>query len=349
MQDNKDINAAPRRATIKDVAKAAGVSVTTVSHALNGKGYVDEKTRERVKVAACSLDYRPNMRAQRLRTGQAHTIALISSMPFGVAGGPSRLGFLMEVAAVAAAEALSRGLALVLVPPLLEGCLPLERLDIDGAIVIEPIRDDPNVSHLQERGLPVVCLGRQPGHDEVPYVDMHSYATTELLLQHLHEQGCQHIALMIGAQQRNSYLEAEAAYRDFCRNHGLQEQLIKVEEEGGEQAGYEAGLALLRAHPELDGICAPVDAFAAAAQRAALELGRRVPEDVRIVTRYDGIRAKSCTPPLTAVDLHLEQLASLGVELLFEHLGGARGHLRLEPPLPTLVARASSLASALSS
>ncbi|KMZ12266.1 Transcriptional regulator, LacI family [Candidatus Burkholderia humilis] len=114
------------------------------------------------------------MRAQRLWTGEAHTIALISSMPFEIAGGASRLGFLMEVAAVAA---LTRGLALVLVPPVMAGRLPLEQLDIDGAIVIEPTADDANVAHIQERGLPVVCLGRQLGNDAALFVDIHSSAT----------------------------------------------------------------------------------------------------------------------------------------------------------------------------
>lgn len=357
--------APPRRPTILDVAKAAGVSATTVSHALNGKGYVDEKTRERVKAAVKTLGYRPNVRAQRLRTGEAQTIALISSMPFEIAGGPSRLGFLMEVAAVAAAEALTRGLALVLVPPLMGDRLVLEKLDIDGAIVIEPTRDDRNVAHLIERGLPVVCLGRQPASNQtgqppfdqdhgqsgleensepVPYIDIHSAATTELLLNHLWEQGGRNIALLIGAQQRNSYIEAEATYRAFCAAQGIEPLIAKADESGGKAAGHSATLELLRKYPYIDALCAPVDAFAVGAVQAAGELGRRIPQDLKIVTRYDGMRAKSCEPPLTAVNLHLDTLALLSVELLFAYLGGKRDTLTLEPPAPQLIVRASSWA-----
>ncbi|RXZ44529.1 LacI family DNA-binding transcriptional regulator [Crenobacter cavernae] len=331
-----------RRPTILDVARAAGVSPTTVSHALNNKRYVDEKTRERVKDAVRKLGYRPNKRAQRLRTGEAQTIALISSMPFEIAGGASRLGFLMEVAAVAAAAALTRGLALVLVPPLVNDRQPLEKLDIDGAIVIEPVRDDPHVAYLQGQGLPVVCLGRPLGYDDVPYIDIHSAQTTRLLLDHLWTQGSRHIALLIGAQQRNSYVEAEATYRAFCAEHDLAPIVAKAEEHGGEAAGLTTSRELLHEHPEIDGICAPVDAFAAGALQAAQQLDRRVPEQIKVVTRYDGIRAKTSTPPLTAVDLHLEQLAQLGVQLLFDHLGGDTSTQTLEPPLPDLVLRASS-------
>jgi DNA-binding LacI/PurR family transcriptional regulator len=329
------------RATIADVARAAGVSPTTVSHALNGKGYVDAQTRERVKEAARALGYRPSVRAQRLRTGEARTIALISSMPFEIAGGASRLGFLMEVAAVAAAT----GLALVLVPPLMAGRLPLEQLDIDGAIVIEPTADDANVTHLQERGLPVVCLGRQPGNDTVPYVDIHSSATTELLLRHLKEQGSRHIALLIGAQQRNSYIESRASYLKFCAEHGMEPIIAEADESGGEAAGRDACGTLLREHHQIDGLCALVDAFAVGSVQALLEAELRVPDDVRVVTRYDGTRARSCRPPLTAVDLHLDDMATQAVALLFDHLGGNKDVRHyVVPSAPDLVVRESSAA-----
>jgi transcriptional regulator with XRE-family HTH domain len=76
-----------QRITISDVAREAGVSRTTVSHALNGRGQVDPATRLKVEEAARSLGYRPNRHAQRLRTGGASMIALMSSMPFTVSGG----------------------------------------------------------------------------------------------------------------------------------------------------------------------------------------------------------------------------------------------------------------------
>src|SRR5262249_25567601 len=137
---------ARQRITITDVAREAGVSITTVSHALSGKGYVDPATRERVQEVAGKRGYRPNVRAQRLRRGGGHTSALLSWMPFAVAAGPSRLGFMMEIAAVAAAAALTKGLALVLVPPVEGSELPLDSLDVDGALVIEPTADDATVA-----------------------------------------------------------------------------------------------------------------------------------------------------------------------------------------------------------
>ncbi|MBS0453589.1 MAG: LacI family DNA-binding transcriptional regulator [Proteobacteria bacterium] len=337
-------NAVNQRVTIADVARAAGVSPTTVSHALNGRGQVDARTRERVAQAAAALGYRPNRHAQRLRTGEAHMIVLLSSMPFAVAGGPSRLGFLMEIAAVAAAAALERGLAMVLAPPLETGHAPLDLLDVDGALVIEPSADDPNLDALRLRGLPVVSIGRQGGaRDPAPFVDLHSRQATDLLLEHLWAQGARRIALVVGAAERNSYTQAQAAYDAMLSERGMPSLCLRMEETRGEEGGLAAAAELLARDPAIDAFCVPVDAFATGVARYLAQAGKRIPQDVMLATRYDGIRARMSEPPLTAVDLHLDEVAHLAIDLLFDHLRGDTMRRTVAGPAPQLVLRASSL------
>lgn len=333
---------ARRRPTIADVANAAGVSRTTVSHALNGLGKVDPRTRERVKEVARELGYRPSLRAQRLRRGQAQAIAIASSMPMAIAGGPARLGFYMEVAAAAAERALTKGYALVLVPPVESGS-GLESVDIDGAIVVEPARDDTVVAELAARGLPYVTLGRQPGAAGVPGVDLHAGRVVELLLDHLRDQGARRPALLIGAGERQSYVEVRAVYERVAAAQGWPPMVATAGEADGEQAGYDACAALLAEHPDLDAICAMVDTFAVGAVRAVADSGRSVPADVMVVTRYDGIRARTCDPPLTAVNLHLDVAADAAVELLLGTLAGADTAVVVDAPPPEVVPRESSL------
>ena len=331
------------RPKIVDVARAAGVSPATVSNALTENRHVDAETRERVKAAARRLGYTPDLRAQRLRTGQANTIAILSSMPFAVAAGPSRLGFLMEVAAVAASVALENGLALVLVPPSEFTRVPIESLDINGAIVIEPLQDEPEVARLRARGLTVVAIGRQLAdtHD-LPYVDLQSALTARLMLQHLRAQSARRIALVIGAQRRNSYEETEREYRALAKTHRMPVRLLRIDETGGEAAGREACRQLLTKHPEVDALCVPVDAFASGAVQASRDLGRRIPDDLKLVTRYDGHRARESTPKLTAVNLHLADIAAAAVDLLLAHLKGDANRRSLSGPPPELIPRESS-------
>jgi DNA-binding LacI/PurR family transcriptional regulator len=332
-----------RRITIRDVAKAAGVSLTTVSHALNDRGVVDPLTRAKVKQIAADMGYRPNVRAQRLRSGAANSIALVSSMPFAVSGGVSRLGFMMEVAGIAAEAAMRRGLALVFVPPLENAQAFLEGLDIDGAILLEPMTDDPNVRLLQERGVALVSIGRQGGvADSIPFIDLQSTATAHLLLNHLWEQGRRRIALVQSSAARDSYASHKKAYENFAAAHAMPVRYMQVEESLGEAGGFDACTRLLAQYPDTDALCVPVDAFAVGALAAVQQAGLRVPQDVMIATRYDGLRARTAEPALTAVDLHLEQVATLAVELLFEHLSGDKSRQSALGPKPELRARAST-------
>ncbi len=330
-----------RRPTISDVARAAGVVPSTVSHALNGKGYVDSRTKAKILQAVRELGYRPNARARGLRTGGIKTISLISTMPLSIAGGVSKLGFLMELAATAAEEAVKRGLALILIPPQPPGS-EMPAIEIDGAIVVEPTEVDANLEQLVAGNYPVVSLGRWPGGDAVSYVDFMSEYTAELLLRHLREEGARHIAVMIGDSRRNSYIETETAYLRFCREEGREPILLKLAEDSGEMGGQIAAADLFQRCPQVDGILALVDAFAAGVVQAAQAWGLDIPSRLKIATRYDGLRAKLASVPLTAVDLHLDEIAAMGVELLSQTLENPGAPLCLRPRKPVLVPRLSS-------
>lgn len=330
------------RPTISDVAREAGVSRTTVSHALRGMGQVESGTRQRVIEAAERLGYRPSVRAQSLRLGRTRAIALMSSMPAAVSAGSSRLGFFMEVAASAAETALLHGYSVVLVPPIEAAPDPLSHLDVDGAVLVEPTLDDPLAEELRLRYLPYVSIGRHPGSD-TPYVDLDSAGGVEMLLTHLRERGRRRIALVLGSARRQSYLETAAAYTAFCARTGQEPLVVPIDESLGEQGGYEYTVELLREHPDIDALCVVVDTFASGSLRALEEAGLRVPEDVMVVTRYDGLRAKLADPPLTSLDLHLSEVAAAAIHLLLAQLrNGPDAPGVVHAPRAGLVARAST-------
>lgn len=144
-------------------------------------------------------------------------IVLLFLMPFAVGAGPSQLGFMMEIAAIAAVSALTQGLALVLAPPMESGTVPLDALDIDGAVIIEPTSRDTAIEDMKKRGLAVVSIGKQPQtSDPVPYADIRSAETARLLLEHLRAQGARRIALLIDSKRRNSHIETEEVFRAFA-------------------------------------------------------------------------------------------------------------------------------------
>ncbi|RJL18489.1 substrate-binding domain-containing protein [Paracoccus siganidrum] len=325
--------------TIIDLAKAAGVSPTTISHAFSGRRPVDTETKERILKLAREIGYHPSSMARGLRSGRTGTIAIASSMPFSVAAGPSRLGFLMEIAASAAMSALTRNIALCLIPPLAPES-NLASLGFDGVILVEPTSKDPLIAHFEARHTPIVSIGKVAGRTDIPAVDLRSHETARMMLDHLRDMGSRQVALIVGAADRTSQLETEAAYVAFCDEGGMSPRIVRLDEDGGEQAAQDATRDLLAASPHLDGLLVPVDAFASGALAAAHAAGRRVPQDLRLATRYDGLRAKLARPGLTAVDLGLAEVASLAVELLLARLDGTPANVMA--PRPRLVVRRSS-------
>ncbi|KTR01416.1 hypothetical protein NS365_22790 [Aureimonas ureilytica] len=325
------------------VAEAAGVSPSTASNAITGRRPVEPETRIKVEKAALDLGYRPNLSARRLRTGGAANFALFSSMPFAVSAGPSRLGFMMEIAAAASLTAMEHGIALTLVPPIAGADLLRLDLDIDGALVIEPSRNDPYLAGLAARGVPTVAIGRVPGGMAgVEEVDLRPEITAELLIAHLAERSSR-LALVIGDVDRASYEVTEQAYRAFAAHAGQEPIVLRLPEGEGEDGAARACTELLAAHPSIDGLLVLVDAFATGAVRAARSLGRAIPADLRIATRYNGLRAMQCDPPLTAVELRLDEVGSLAVRKLLSTLRKTRHGKKSTPP-QSLVVRASTQA-----
>lgn len=327
-----------KRAKLIDVARHAGVSPGTVSNALHNTRFVEPETRRRIEEAIAALNYTPNIRARQLRTGKTNTIALLSSLPLTIASGASKLGFLMEVALTAAIMALEKQHALILVPP---GANPLDTVSFDAAILIEPAENDPQLQALNQANIPCVTIGRTPGTTTpLPWVDLHSAATAELLLAHLLEAGANKCAIFIGSTRRTSAIETELTYRQWCE--GRQQAVVYyLDESNGENAGELAMRQLLQDDPEVDGVLVLVDTFASGAVRALAETQTLIPGRMRIATRYDGIRARESQPALTAVNMHLDEIASQAVTLLFEVLAGKKVY-GSRGRLPELVIRAST-------
>lgn len=331
-----------RRATIVDVARLAGVSPATVSNTLSGKRRVEVATRERIEQAIRELGYRPNTAAQNIRTGRTNLIAVVSSMPTTISGGGARLGFLMEVASSAAAFALEHDLALVLVPSAARPEQVLAHVAVDGALVIEPRQDDVFIAAFRARSVPVVCIG-QSFDPALPHVELDYHRIAHLLIHHLIGQGARRFPLIIGAEQRMSYTVMREVFEQVAAERGMTPHVIRVEEARGEDGGYQAIHQAMRLDPSLDAVLVPVDTFATGVMSGLRELGKRVPDDVMVATRYDGWRAKMEKPALTAIDLRLEEIADIATRRLAALISGASNPLssKQAPPI-RLIPRAST-------
>lgn len=334
------------RPTIHDVAKAAGVSITTVSHALSGKGRVDPETRALVARVVRELGYRANRHARGLRSGRSGTLALLLPVRADVRADEAlTLDFYMRLASAAAAEAFSRGQALMLLPPAIV-TTGLRDLGLDGGIVVDPSPHDPRVSLLADQGLPVVTIERDLGRPDDPwYVAGETDASTRRVLDHLRAQGARRICLLVPRSDWGWTTETLGAYDSWVREHDAPRLVVPVPMRSGEESAFQAARQLLTGRTPPDAIFVVASRFIHGVQRAAKEVGRRVPDELLVAAGVDSVHAREGDPPVTALDLHPERQAEAAVEVLLCRLDGTEVAVPRHIPA-TLRLRASTRALA---
>jgi DNA-binding LacI/PurR family transcriptional regulator len=307
------------RTTIFEVAEAAGVSITTVSHVFSGKRRVNEETRRRVHEAAERLAYRPRLTARALATGRTMTLALqLSTSIDQLALNP----FFSELLPAVSLAGIERGYTFVFVPRRPPPGTAFDALvgesRVDGAVLIDPVDDDAFVQALRERGVPFVSLGHLLDPPNEHWVDNDHHAICAGMLEHLREAGYTRPAYLTPPSSPES-LQAE--YLASFDRHAPGAP-VRWATDYTASAGCLAAKELLALDPRPDSLLVADHRLAFGALRGASELGLSVPDDVGVATVGGSSVAALARPPLTAVDLNAALAGRLLVETLDALLQG---------------------------
>jgi DNA-binding LacI/PurR family transcriptional regulator len=335
-----------RRVSIKDVARAAGVSVTTVSHALNDKGRLNALTRRRVKDLADRLGYQPNPAARSLVSGSTRLIAAVPSTPAEPRIEPSAFTYFTEVVGAATGAAVARDYALIVAPPASNGFV-WERVPLDGVIVIDPVDDEPALPALRERGIPFVKVEPDPACGERDVVVGYDVdAATQAVLDHLSERGARRVGLLT-PPPLNAFLRGTAnAYVAWCERLGLEPivgVLDVVEVVRHPPAEIDRLVCRLREQQPFDALYAPVEAIGVVVENVLRERGLGIPSDVLLATTSDAGRAASADPPITTLTLDPIELGRRAADVLLDLVEGRSSGPMSINVKTRVVARASTL------
>jgi DNA-binding LacI/PurR family transcriptional regulator len=326
---------AKRRIGIRDVAAAADVSLTTVSHALNGKGRLTEDTRRRVQEVARELGYSPSATARNLVVGKTGILGLAVSTTEGIPFALSDFAYFVQLMSAATAAALECGFALVLAGPTSDE-RPFARVELDGAIVVDPVTRDPVVHELRQRDVPVVTTGRVPEGEDGFWVDNDHVAGTRRILDHLARQGARRVGLIASPPVTSYARDARDAYDGWCAERGCEPLVAVAGGDLGEGAGFTAALALLDLPDPPDAIYATLDRLALGALLAARARHVSVPDDLLVAGCTDSDAGRWARPSLTALALNPHEIGRQAVAMLIALAEG----LSPEPPhrlVPTRV------------
>jgi DNA-binding LacI/PurR family transcriptional regulator len=342
--NSADMSASRKRSTsqgdrvgIRDVAAAAGVSITTVSDALNGKGRLPEATRKLVRETADRLGYRPSAAARTLRTGKSGLIGLMLTTPFTF----TEVAYFAQMTTSATSTALDMGYGLVVVPTASQFDV-WASVALDGAIVLDPLPDDPVLGELHRRGIPIVTDGREVGPQlSNGWVDNDHTAGTFKVLDHLVEAGARQIGMIGGTTSDNYTQESMAAYRTWCALHN-QEPIIECFTLPDRRDSSIAAHRMLMREERPDAVYGIYDPSGGDLLEAARALNLRVPHDLMVACCSENSGYATVDPPVTTLSLQPGACGASAVELLIdamEHPGLGQGQ-RLMPS--SLVVRAST-------
>ena len=328
--------------TIKDIARAADVSVTTVSYVLNNKGNISEETKLHVLRVVEEMGYTRSIRARNLREQQSRTIG------YAQAANRSALNPVMDkllYELVHLVEPEGRNLLLFSANAdsdihIYRGLVDSQR--VDGFVLSYTNMGDKRFAFLRQVEVPFVAFGRSftPLDDLVHWVDVDGEAGIYAAATHLLEQGHRRIALLTwpggstaGDARSAGYAKALAAY-----GLALEDQAVCYSQ-GGVENGYDGAGQLLA------GAAEPPTAIVAVEDNLALGALRYCTDhDLRVaVTGFDDVPASALVrPSLTTLRQPIEQAAQLLAEMLIQQLNGEEVAVKHHLLKPELIVRESS-------
>ena len=328
---------------LRALASSLGLSITTVSRALDGYGDVSATTRERVRRAAEAANYRPNAAARRLRTGATETVSLV------LPGDPGHFDepLYMELLAALGAGLDAAGLDLMV----LAARSPSEELALyrrlvegrrtDGIVLARTRVDDARIRYLAGSGIPFVVMGRTETARPYAHVDGDGTAAFAEATRRLIALGHREIAY-VGASADFTFSTLRRDGWTAAMTAAGLSPAISTETAATEQGGLAAVRALLQSTPRPTAILCATDRIAIGGLRAIKEAGLGAPRDVSIVG-HDNLSASAFTEPaLTTMELPVTKVGTRLAKMLIALIGGAdaRDFAEVWPVLP--IERAST-------
>jgi LacI family transcriptional regulator len=306
-----------RRATLKDVAQAVGVSQSTTSRALSGEGYVAPAVRDRVRAAAEQLGYVPHAMARSLRKQVSRSIGVLVS--------DLRNTFYADLAAGVASRARASGYTVMLVDD--RGSVEDELSAAEAfvatrtaGVIVTPVSAGVS-SYLLAQQTPVVEVDRQFSVGACDAVVVDNRAVARRVTEHLVALGHRRIALLVDETDWTTGAERSGGYRDALATAGLPVQPELLVPVGWDIDGARrASVGLLTQHDRPTAVFAANNVLAEGLWRAVGDLGLRVPEDVSLVSFDDARWMSMVSPGMTAVAQDVVALGAAAVDLLLERI-----------------------------
>ena len=311
----------PKRPTIADVAREAGVSRMTVSRVLNNRPDVSAATAARIWEIIEQLGYRPSSLARGLSSRRTNTLGLVVpdiSNPFfsDVAGGAEEIAYAQgfNLFLCNTNEEVEREAAVL---------QSLEEQQVAGLILCSPRLDEDQLTPFLSRFQSVAVVNRQLSDQTMITVEVDNFESGQTAVKHLLAAGHLRIGMLAGPANSRSSQQRIMGYKVAM---ATAERLFQPDWirpcQPTAAAAEEKARQLLTEHPQITALFCYNDLVAVGAVKAAAQLGRKIPHDLAIVGYDDIALAELLSPALTTVRVPRRQLGSTAMRLLLDDING---------------------------
>lgn len=332
----------PKSVTLEDVARAAKVSISTVSRAISQPGRVGEKTRQRVLQVIDEMGYVPSRVARRLRMDRGHANLIGLVLP------DIQNPFFADLARGVEDVAQKHGYAVFLGnsdedPRKEQHYLEAMRAESVDGVIVPPISErDEAVAQLSRSGVPVVCVDRRLSIVDTDTVVVDNVRGAYKATDHLIQLGHRRIGFIEGRPEISTSRERMEGYRRALEEHELPFERALVREGDSRQAsGARLARELLTVSERPTALLVGNNLMTLGALEASHALGLRIPEELAIVGYDDMPWALALNPPLTAVRQPGYEVGQRAMELLLERINNPTRSNTLVLLQPQLVVRRS--------
>jgi len=321
------------RVTIREVARAAGVSVATVSRVLNESGPVAGETRDRIRRVAGEMRYIPNGAARSLSMRRTGTLGVLLPDLYGE--------FFSEVIRGLDQAAQRARFHLLLSSSHnnrhdIEAALQAMRGRVDGLVVMSPHIDVDVLADNLPESLPAVMLNTPQSTSEFDTLSVDNFGGARAMVAHMAEHGHRRIAMVHGPETNHDAQERLRGYRVALADAGIApDAALEVEGDFTEEAGFRAVRRLLALEPRPTAIFAANDSTAIGAMSALREAGVAVPSAMAVAGFDDIPIARYLTPALSSVRVSINDLGARAMEQLVRAVEEENRHERIHQTLPT--------------
>ncbi|MBK8021527.1 MAG: LacI family DNA-binding transcriptional regulator [Chloroflexi bacterium] len=296
--------------TIRDVAKRAGVSVTTASYALNDTGSIGEATRKRVLEAAESLNYHPNAFARHLKQRKTQTVGVFISRFGG--------SFYDEILEGIHSVILETDYELLVCPDSRSPRRILLHRQVDGALVFDHKISDDQVLKLASPRFPIVVLDRWLQNDFLLPLLLDNPQGVREAFRHLYDQGFRRIAFVAGALDSVDNAERMATFLSEAEQHHL--HIPVYQGNFTEISGFEVAETILQSDQIPEAVFCANDQMAIGFLHAMKQHGLHAPHDIAIVGFDDIPLARYMQPSLSTIGASRFQWGATAIRQLIDYL-----------------------------